>query len=79
MVIYLHLADYHPARNTKADKNFAKKLHYKNIKFPGKIKDIQKIRKKNSIAIGVHGYEKKKNIQFMYQRNVAKKIILIFH
>ena len=51
--------NHHPARITKADKDFAKKLDFKDIKFTVKIRDIQKIVKKNSIGISVFGYENK--------------------
>ena len=46
-------------RITKADKGFAKKIDIKDIKFPVKIRDINKIEKKNSIGISVFGYENK--------------------
>ena len=57
LVRYLNPANYHPARITKADKDFAKRLNFKNIKFPVKIRDIHKIEKKDSISISVFGYE----------------------
>ena len=56
---YLNPADYHLAKIKKAVKDFTKKLDFKGIKFPVKITDIQKIKKKNSIGIGVFGYENK--------------------
>ena len=44
--IYIYLllnpADHHPARITKADKDFVKMLGFKDIKFPVKIRDIHK-------------------------------------
>ena len=46
LVRYLHHAHHHPARIRKADKDFAKKLDFKDIKFPVKIRDIQEIEKK---------------------------------
>ena len=46
LVKYLHPADHHPARITKADKNFAKELDFKDKKFPVKIRAIHKIEKK---------------------------------
>ena len=46
LVRYLNPADHHPARITKADKDFAKTLDFKDIKFPVKIRDIHKIEKK---------------------------------
>ena len=59
MVRYLSLADCKPAKVTKADKEFAKKLDFKNTKFPVKIRDICKIKKKNSIGISAFGYGNK--------------------
>ena len=44
---YLHPADYHPARIKKADKDFSKRLDFKEKKFPVITRDIQKIEKKN--------------------------------
>ena len=59
IVRYLNPANKYPASITKADKDFAKKLDFKDIKFPVKIRDIYKIEKKNSIGISVFGYENK--------------------
>ena len=59
LVRYLNPADYNPRRITKADKHFAKKLDFKDIKFPAKIRDTHKIENKNSIGISVFGYENK--------------------
>ena len=48
------------SKNYITDKDFAKRLDFKNIKFPVKIRDIQKIEKKNFIQdISVFGYENK--------------------
>ena len=41
LVRYLNAEDDNPAKITKADKDFAKKLDFKGIKFPVKISDIQ--------------------------------------
>ena len=49
----------HPARITKADKEFAEKFGFNDIKFPVKIRDIHELGKKNSISISVFGYENK--------------------
>ena len=46
LVRYLNPADHHPARITKTDKDFVKRLHLKDIKFPVKISDIHEIKKK---------------------------------
>ena len=46
-------AVHQQARIRKVDKYFAKKLDFKNLKFPVQISDIQKIEKKNCIGINV--------------------------
>ena len=43
IVRYLNPENHHPARITKADKSFTKKLDLKDIKFPVKMADIFKI------------------------------------
>ena len=45
IVRYLNPGNHHPARITKADKDFAKKLDFKDIKSPVKIRDIYKMEK----------------------------------
>ena len=67
------------ARITKADKDFSKSLDFKDIKFPVKVRDINKIEKKNSIGISALVMKIRKNIQFMYQKNVVKKNMLIYY
>ena len=59
LVRYLHLADHNPKIITKADKDFAKNLDFKDIKFLVKVRDTHKIEKKNYIGISVFGYESK--------------------
>ena len=59
IVRYLHPADHDLRRITKADKDFAKMLYFKDIQFPVKVRDIHKIEKKNSIDLIVFGYENK--------------------
>ena len=49
LVRYLQPEDHHPAKITKANKDFAKRLDFKDMKFPVKIKDIHKIEKKKKI------------------------------
>ena len=52
----------------KPDKLYGDKLEFKNIKFPVKVRDIDRTKRKISIGISVFGYEnKKKNIQSMCQ------------
>ena len=69
VVRYLNPADHHPSRITKAAKDFAKRLDFKDMKFTVKTRDIHKIEKKNSIDISAFGYENKKK----YSINVSKK------
>ena len=59
LIRYLNPVDYNPRRFTKADKDFAKRLDFKDIKFPVKIIDIHKMKRKNSIDSSVFGYENK--------------------
>ena len=60
IVRYVYPANHHLARITKRNKEFAKKLDFKDKKYSVKIRDIHKIRKqtnkKNSISISVFGY-----------------------
>ena len=49
LVRYLNPVDHHPARITKADKDFAKMLDLKDKNFPLHIRDIRKIEKKKRI------------------------------
>ena len=67
---YLNPADHNPRRITKADKDFFKKLDFKDKKYWFKIRDIHKLEKKNSIGISVFGYEKEKEKYSIY---VSKK------
>ena len=46
LVTYLNLADCDPAKIAEADKDFLKKLDFKYIDFPFKVRDIHKIEKK---------------------------------
>ena len=57
ILIYLNPADLKPARTTKPDKESAKNLDFKDIKFPVNLRDIHKIERKNSIGISVFGFE----------------------
>ena len=79
LVRHLNPPDRNPASITKANNRFAKKLDFKGIKFPVNFRDIHKIEKKNSIGISVFVHENKENIQFIYQKDVAKKSILIYY
>ena len=59
LIRYLSSYNHDPERITKTDKEIEKKLNFKNIKFSVKIRDIQKIEKKNSIGINAFSYENK--------------------
>ena len=70
IVRYLNLSDHNPRRITKADKDFAKKLDFKDIKFPVKIRDIHK---KNPISISVFGYENKEKHPIYVLKEICKE------
>ena len=78
LVRYLNPTDHNAGRITKADKDFAKKLDLKDIKFPVKIGDIYKIEKRIPLALVFLTFKTKKNIQSMYQNNAVKKNMLIY-
>ena len=65
---YLNPADQNPLRITKADNKFIKKLDFKDIKFPVKVRDIHKMKKRILSAIVFLAMKIKKNIQSMYQK-----------
>ena len=57
---YLHPADHHSTRIRKSDEKLADKLHFEDRKFPVKIEDIHKVKKRKSLRISVFGYKNKK-------------------
>ena len=57
------------ARITETEKDFAKKLDFKDIMFSVKVRDIHKIEKRNSTNISGFGYENKEK----YPIYVSKK------
>ena len=73
IVKYLNPTGHNPRRITKADKDFAKKLDSKDIKFPVKLRDISQIEKSNSISIRVFDYENKEKHSIYVSKNVVKK------
>ena len=73
MVRYLNPEDPNPRRITKADKEFAKKLDFKNIKLPVKIRDSHEIKKKNSIGTSVFGYENKEKHPIYVSKKCCEK------
>ena len=78
LVSYLHPADHHPARIGKADKDVARELNFKNIKFQVKIRNIHEIEKKNCIDISVFSYENKQKYPICVSKNGLKKNVLIY-
>ena len=74
LVRYLHPADHNPTRITKADKDFSKRINFKDIKFPVKTRDIYKIEKNNSICISVFDHKnKKKKSNFLIKKMLSRK------
>ena len=51
MVRYLHPAYHNLKKIIKPDKEFSKTLDFKDMKFPVKVKDIQKIDKKTILYL----------------------------
>ena len=80
LVRYVRPAGRDPARITKVDRYFTKRLDCKDIKFPVKIRDIHKFKKSiNSTTLVVLVKEIRKNVQSMYQKNAVKVSILIYY
>ena len=79
IVRYLNPADDHSAKITKVDNDFAKKLDFKGIKFPVKIRNIYKIEKIILLALVFIGYENKEKHPIYVSQNVVKKNILIYY
>ena len=69
----LKLCRNNPRRITKADKDFGKRIDFKGIKHPVKIRDVHKIENKNSISIFVFGYENKEKYSICVYNVVKKK------
>ena len=76
LVRYLNPADHHPAKITNRDKDFAKKLNFKDTKFPVKIRDVHKTEKRTPLALVPLVT---KIIESMYQKNFGKKNLLIYY
>ena len=50
LVRYLNPADHHTARITKVEKNFSRKLDFKDINFQSKLDTFTKLKKRISLA-----------------------------
>ena len=67
----LNSEDHHQARITKADKDFGKKLAFKGIN-QYKLETFTKSKKRIPMVLVFLFMKIRKNIQFMYQKNVKK-------
>ena len=47
----LNPGDHNPRRITKSEKDFEKRLNFKDIEFPVKIRDLHKIKKQKRIPL----------------------------
>ena len=69
IVRYVNPANHHPARITKNDKDFTKRLDFKDIKFQSKLETFTKLKKRIPSALVILA---------MYQKNVVKKNMLTY-
>ena len=65
---WLNAADCDPARIGNANKKFAKKLDFKNIKFPVKLELFTKSEKRIPSSLVFLVIKIWKNIQFLYRK-----------
>ena len=63
----------------KVDKDFSRKLEFKDIKFLVKIRDIRKIERNNAISISVFCYENKERYPIYVSKNALKKNMVIYY
>ena len=74
LVRYINTADHNPRRIKKVDKDFAKRLNFKDIKLNSvKIRGFHKIEKKNFIAISVFGYENRKEYPIYVSKQCSEE------
>ena len=78
-VRYLNSSDHNARRIKKADKDFAKRFNFKDIKFSVNITDIHKIKKRIPSALTFLFMKIRKNIQSMYQKKHVKKNMLTYY
>ena len=72
---YLSPTNHHPARITKADKDFPKNLEFKSVKFPVKNRDIHKVEKRIPLPLVFLAMKIKKTIDSMSQKDVDLLLI----
>ena len=73
MVRYLYTGNNDPARNTTADKDFARTLDFKNIISSSCIQRQSQISKKTPIVISVFGYENKEKYPIYLSQKCCEK------
>ena len=56
LVKHINPAGHNSIQITKADKDFTKRIHFEDKRFPVEITDIHKIEKKNSFSISIFSY-----------------------
>ena len=71
-VRYLHPTDDTPRRIKKIDKLYGSKLDFKDTKLPVKVRDIRKIKRKNSIGLVFLVMKIGKSIQSMCQKMLGR-------
>ena len=73
LVRFLNATDHNQRRAATAGKDFAKRLDFKNIKSPVKVRGIQKIEKKNFIGISVSGFLNKEKYPIYLSTKLRKE------
>ena len=79
LVKYLNPANFHLIWITKAKKDFTKRLDYKDIKFPVKIRDTDKIEKRDSVRIRAFAKENKEKHAIYASEPFFQKNMLIYY
>ena len=74
----LHPTDHNPRGIRKVDKLYGDRLDFKDIKFPVKVRDIQKLKERISSALVFLTIIRRKNIQFMCQTNVKINMLIYY-
>ena len=74
----MNSVDKNPARIIKIDKHFARKLEFKGMKFPVKIRDIHKIEKNVVSGLVFLLVRIKKNCQPKFKKKILLKDMSIY-
>ena len=73
LVRYFHPAYHNPRKITKADKDFKKRLDFKDMTFSINTRGIHKIEKKNSIGSIASGYKNKEKHPFYVSKKCCEE------